>query len=76
MYTGANSNIFWGEVYVESQKYLSWCFNNERIPVEIVPTSDGQPHIGAMTKAGDSMKMYLLSYNDITTVNSVHCYGI
>lgn len=65
-------NIFWGEVYIEG-RHLSWCQANERVPVAKVPTADGQPHIGVMTKAGNSKNMHLLSYSDATTVTRVFC---
>lgn len=68
-------SIFWGEVYVESDgRHLGWCHNNERVPLNMMPTADGSPHIGAMTKAGDSKNMYLISVNDNITVDRVFCY--
>jgi hypothetical protein len=70
-----NNDIFWGDVYVESDGQLSWCRSNERVPLKMVPTSDGKPHIGAMTLAGDKENMYLLSYNDFDVrVGTVFCF--
>jgi len=71
---GLHNDIFWGDVYVDGDGYLSWCRSNERVPLKIVPTFDGKPHIGAMTQAGDKENMYLLSYNDTDVkVSTVFC---
>jgi hypothetical protein len=73
-YLGYGNVIFWDEVYFASdERYLSWCYSGERIPVSVVPTADGTPHIGAMTMANDSTTMHLISINDNITLDSVFC---
>jgi hypothetical protein len=44
--------------------HWSWCRNNERVPLNVVPTKDRKPHVGAMTRAGDRGNLYLLSIKD------------
>jgi hypothetical protein len=63
---------------VDGNENWSWCRSNERVHLKVVPTKDGQPHIGAMTRAGDRDNLYLLSLDDIDDikVNPVFCFHI
>jgi hypothetical protein len=71
---GSENDIFWDEVFVDGDGHWSWCRTNERVHLKVVPTLNGQPHIGAMTRAGDRDNLYLLSYNDTAIkVNNVIC---
>jgi hypothetical protein len=73
---GSKNDIFWNEVYVDGDENWSWCGSNERVHLKVVPTKNGQPHIGAMTRAGDRDNLYLLSYNDTAViVNKVFCFS-
>jgi general stress protein 26 len=63
---------------VDGDENWSWCVNNERVHLKVVPTKNGQPHMGAMTRAGDRDNMYLLSLDDIEAVKvyAVFCFHI
>jgi general stress protein 26 len=58
---------------VDDDGHWSWCRTNERVHLKVVPTKDGQPHIGAMTRAGDKDNLYLLSYNDTAVIVNYLC---
>jgi len=67
--SGMKIDIFWGEVYLDEDGDWCWCRSNERVHLNVVPTKDGKPHIGAMTRAGDRDNLYLLSLHDTDVKN-------
>jgi hypothetical protein len=72
---GSINNIFWDSVYVDGDGHWSWCQSNERVPLNVVPTKDGKPHVGAMTRAGDRHNLYLLSISDSDVNCTLFCFS-